>query len=50
MPCHVQISLCYEIHIFRGPTHPLISVLINRPDSWPFLVENTASLLSHKEK
>ncbi|KAH9523288.1 hypothetical protein Btru_066304 [Bulinus truncatus] len=35
------------ILLLRGPTHPLISVLTNRPDSWPFLVDSLSALLSH---
>ncbi|CAL1526989.1 unnamed protein product, partial [Lymnaea stagnalis] len=40
----------YNYFFFRSPPHPLISVLTNRPDAWPCIVEQTSALLKHKDK
>ncbi|XP_059498906.1 focadhesin isoform X2 [Stegostoma tigrinum] len=47
-PSHKTVYLCpYAI---RNPPHPFVFVLENRPDSWPFLLQQIASVFRQPSK
>lgn len=47
---HVSVKSHSYVFSNRSPPHPLISVLTNRPEGWPVVVQEAFTLFTHEDR